>query len=237
MKVTILFNDEALSPSFAAGWGFSALINETLLFDTGSDGPSLLRNMRLLEKEVRTLRALVISHDHWDHTGALDEILKINNHLTVYGCSGFSRAFKKIVKGSGAYYLEARRGAKLQGSIFTTGQMIGSYKKKPLPEQALILKTRRGISVVAGCAHPGIERVVQHATKLFPREKVYAVIGGFHLKQSSRAQIKRKAERLKEFNPARIAPLHCSGQEAQALMHEYFPRAFRILQAGSSIIV
>lgn len=37
-----------------------------------------------------------------------------------------------------------------------------------LRELSLALETREGMVVVAGCSHPGIDRIVQAATKIDP---------------------------------------------------------------------
>jgi 7,8-dihydropterin-6-yl-methyl-4-(beta-D-ribofuranosyl)aminobenzene 5'-phosphate synthase len=46
------------------------------LFDFGSDAAGVLKNMALLKIDFRSIEAMAISHDHWDHQAALVEILK-----------------------------------------------------------------------------------------------------------------------------------------------------------------
>lgn len=47
----------------------------TLLFDTGPDGPTYLRNCKNLGIRLGEAEAVAVSHGHWDHTGALPEAL------------------------------------------------------------------------------------------------------------------------------------------------------------------
>ena len=83
MKITIVYDnqaDEGLKP----GWGFSCLIEtkEKILFDTGDSGENLIYNLRQLNIQPESVVAVVISHNHWDHTGGLKEFLKLNNSVS-----------------------------------------------------------------------------------------------------------------------------------------------------------
>ena len=76
MKVRILYDNFAVSRELSVGWGFSCIINDCLLFDAGESGKALLENLHALEVDLDSIEGVVISHDHWDHTGGLWEILK-----------------------------------------------------------------------------------------------------------------------------------------------------------------
>ncbi len=56
----------------------------TFMFDYGVDGRGVLNNMRLLDVELNRIDALGLSHGHFDHWGALVEILK-EHHPTMPG--------------------------------------------------------------------------------------------------------------------------------------------------------
>ena len=43
----------------------------TLLFDTGSEGATFLRNARILNVDFAEIDTVVLSHGHWDHGGGL----------------------------------------------------------------------------------------------------------------------------------------------------------------------
>lgn len=75
MKTVItILADNCVSRSGLIGeHGFSALIEkgeEKFLFDTGP-GASLPHNTKKLEKDLRHLDKIIISHGHYDHTGGL----------------------------------------------------------------------------------------------------------------------------------------------------------------------
>ena len=66
--------------------GFSAFIETdrgNYLFDTGS-GHSVVANSLVLDKDLRTVRKIFLSHGHYDHTGGLPEVLKLKGKVDVH---------------------------------------------------------------------------------------------------------------------------------------------------------
>jgi len=66
--------------------GFSAFIERdggNYLFDTGS-GHSVVANSLVLNKDLRTIRKIFLSHGHHDHTGGLPEVLKLKGEVDVH---------------------------------------------------------------------------------------------------------------------------------------------------------
>ncbi len=168
MRITVVYDNEIGSVGLRKGHGFSALIEDggvpPLLFDTGADGPTLLHNMKELNIDPRDIGTIVISHAHDDHTGGLSEILSINEVAELYLPSSFKRAFLgrkvTVVKGP----------VQIRENIFSTGELEGV-------EQSLALKTAKGLFVLTGCAHSGMERILAAAAKF---GTLYGIAGGFH---------------------------------------------------------
>ena len=66
--------------------GFSAFIEGdggNYLFDTGG-GHSVVANSLVLNKDLRTIRKIFLSHGHHDHTGGLPEVLKLKGEVDVH---------------------------------------------------------------------------------------------------------------------------------------------------------
>lgn len=167
-------------------WGFSALVTgpkKTILFDTGSEGPLLLENMAKLEIDPGRIDLVVLSHVHKDHTGGLTGLLRVNSRVQVFLPHVFPARFKEAVRGYGATVVEVREPQEIAGNVYTTG-LLGRRVK----EQALVLRTQRGLVVLTGCAHPGIVRILKKVRSLHP-EDILLVVGGFHLEWVTKGKI------------------------------------------------
>ena len=84
-------------------------------------------------------------------------------------------------------------------------------------EQAVILNAKgKGLVVVSSCAHRGIVNTIKQAQKMTGIEKVYVVIGGFHLTGAKPERIQKTIADIKAINPEYIVPTHCTGFQAIA---------------------
>ena len=93
-------------------------------------------------------------------------------------------------------------------------------------EIALAIDTPKGIVVVTGCSHTGVLNIVNTIQRR-TNQKVYAVLGGFHLLNASEEQIQGVIDRFKELGVERIGMSHCSGPLAGKMFIEQLPdRAF-----------
>jgi len=198
VEITIVYDNEA-DAGLKSGWGFSCLIEarEKLLFDTADDGQKLVYNINHLNIQPESVTAVVLSHNHWDHTGGLMEFLEVNGKAQVFHPESFSEC-TQIFPG-----------------IYSTGALGTS-----IPEQSLVINTQKGNVVITGCAHPGLEKIINEAKQL---GEVYGLIGGFHGFS--------KTGELQGIEL--IAPCHCT-QHKQEIKQKY-PAQFREIKAGSII--
>jgi len=198
MKITVIYDNEA-NAGLKSGWGFSCLIEteEKILFDTADDGEKLIYNLRQLNIQPESIRAVVISHNHWDHTGGLNEFLKLNNNAKVFNPKSFSKP------------------TEISTCVHSTGA-LGTFIK----EQSLIVNTKEGNVVITGCAHPGLENIIDRSREL---GEIYCVVGGFH-----------GFSKLEELDGIEIiAPCHCTQYKQE--IKEKYPAKFREIKAGSII--
>ena len=73
----------------------------------------------------------------------------------------------------------------------------------------------------------GVINTICHAQELTGIQKVYAVLGGFHLTGTLfEPIIPPTIAALKEFNPALIVPAHCTGWKATHALARELPEAF-----------
>ncbi len=166
MKITIIYDNTTTREDLVADWGFACLVEahgRRILFDTGAKGFILLDNMQRLGIEVSIIEEVFISHDHWDHTGGLADLLAIHP-VPVHLPSTMSEAIgaKESHRVCGP--------TEIHEGIFSTGTLEGI-------EQSLAVRTEKGIVVIVGCSHPGVERILEAAAGF---GRPYALIGGLH---------------------------------------------------------
>ncbi|MDI7259883.1 MAG: MBL fold metallo-hydrolase [Thermodesulfobacteriota bacterium] len=105
-----------------------------------------------------------------------------------------------------------------------------------LDDGALILTIKgKGLVIVTGCAHSGIINTIQHCQKLGGNERIYALIGGFHLTQASSQRITKTIETLRKKEIRYLVPLHCTGFEAMASIWQAFPEHFIVPSVGTRV--
>jgi len=214
MKVLVVYDNEVLKGGLKPGWGFSCLIDNDILFDTGGDGVTLLHNIEKLGINLSNLKAVAISHAHWDHTGGLFELLKENQRLSIYAPPKFCRTLKNSIP-ERTKLVESREPTRIREGVSTTGTLDTFIE-----EQGLVCSSKRGALVVLGCSHPGVDNFIDAASKY---GKVYGIIGGFHGF--------RKLEALKDLEL--ISPCHCT-QYKREIAHK-FPKQY--VRCGAGLVV
>jgi 7,8-dihydropterin-6-yl-methyl-4-(beta-D-ribofuranosyl)aminobenzene 5'-phosphate synthase len=144
----------------------------------------------------------------------------------------------------------------LEGSILITGQVErtndyetgwpahfaerdGQMEPDPLicDDQAIVANVKgKGLVVVSGCGHAGIVNMVTYAKALTGESKVMAIMGGFHLGPAAfHDRIPSVVDALIGFEPAVIAPAHCTGYRAAYQVYERRPDAFVQNTVGTRI--
>jgi len=166
VQITIIYDNTAIREDLRADWGFACLVKahgKNILFDTGAKADILFDNMKVLGIEPTVVDEIFISHEHWDHTGGLEEFLK-KHPAKVYipaTCPEPSGA-KEIVKVADSI--------KIHENLYSTGELKNI-------EQSLIVHTEKGLLVVIGCAHSEVGNILQAAEQY---GKVHGIVGGLH---------------------------------------------------------
>ncbi|MEA3254909.1 MAG: MBL fold metallo-hydrolase [Candidatus Altiarchaeota archaeon] len=167
MKTTLVYDNEVYEKGLEAGWGFSCVIDvkntPRILFDTGGDGKILLRNMEKLGITPESIDEIFISHPHWDHTGGLNDLLRVNKKVKLYVPPSYHPPEAGEV-------IRVREATQIHENIYSTGELDGI-------EQSMAVKTGKGIALIVGCSHPRMEHILSAASKF---GKIYAIIGGLH---------------------------------------------------------
>lgn len=155
---------------------------------------------------------------------------------------------KSALQGVGFEVIEDRHPSfLLNGSLLITGEVDrttsfeqgmpgqqafrgGEWVADPLilDDQAVVLNVQdKGLVVLTGCGHAGIINIVRYAQKLTGIEKIYAIVGGFHLSGAAFGTlIDQTCELLVAFAPQVIVPTHCTGFAAIHQLATRLPNAF-----------
>ncbi len=115
----------------------------------------------------------------------------------------------------------------------------GQTIKDTIPDdQSLIVNVKgRGLVVISGCSHAGIINTLLYAKKITGIEKIYGVLGGFHLSGSFfEPIIEDTITQLKPMAPKVLVPMHCTGWKAVQRFSEEFPSSFMLNSVGSKFI-
>ncbi|MBN2019286.1 MAG: MBL fold metallo-hydrolase [Sedimentisphaerales bacterium] len=104
-----------------------------------------------------------------------------------------------------------------------------------LDDQSLFIESAKGLIVILGCAHSGVVNILNYATKLTGQNNIYGIIGGMHLLNAKDARISNTIDAFRSYDAQKIAPLHCTGQNALDEIKKTFPDRFLSLETGSKI--
>jgi 7,8-dihydropterin-6-yl-methyl-4-(beta-D-ribofuranosyl)aminobenzene 5'-phosphate synthase len=119
---------------------------------------------------------------------------------------------------------------------FTAEELAG----KPMPDQhwhehaTCFRLGDRGLVVISSCGHAGIVNTLRRAQQVSGVEKIYALVGGFHLAPAPDDYLRAVMAELKKFDLAHVMPMHCSGQNFVDLAKQEIPEKLVLCGTGSS---
>lgn len=232
VRVTVVYNNVPHKAGLSTAWGFAAVVesgSDALLFDTGGDGPTLLANMKRLEIAPERINSVFLSHNHGDHTGGLNDFLARHAKLAVYLPKTFPASFQRAVKRRGARVVAIDGPQRLFANLYSTGVM-----SEGIDEQSLIIDTSKGLIVITGCAHPDIVKIAE-AAHIYRNKEIYLLMGGFHLRGRRADQIDATIKALRKLGVRKVAPSHCTGDEAIAMFRAAWGKDF--LESGCGAVI
>jgi 7,8-dihydropterin-6-yl-methyl-4-(beta-D-ribofuranosyl)aminobenzene 5'-phosphate synthase len=108
-----------------------------------------------------------------------------------------------------------------------------------MDDQCAIIHVRdKGLIVITGCGHSGIINIIHNAQAITGIQKIYAVIGGFHLTGGLfEPIIPATIAALKAIKPRYIMPGHCTGWFATHKIAQAMPEAYIPNNVGTTLIL
>jgi 7,8-dihydropterin-6-yl-methyl-4-(beta-D-ribofuranosyl)aminobenzene 5'-phosphate synthase len=235
-----------------------------VLFDTGNDAKRFAENVKAAGVDLRQLDFAVISHRHLDHTAGLSHVLAMNPGVTIYvpkepfGMFGASLPSAFVRRDESLelrerYFDGLLPEALMAGTVFPGAKFVhvdqatdpapgfhlialvsDTPGTRELRELSLAIDMPKGLMLVVGCSHPGIERIVEAASRIGGH--VHIVFGGFHMPATPDAEVARVASSLHDtWKVDRLAPGHCTGEPAFAQFKRAWGAAYSYAGVGTVI--
>ena len=144
---------------------------------------------------------------------------------------------ERIASGSpwpGAKFTQIRAPTEVAPGFWLFSTHSETPGTREMNELSMGIKTPQGLVVMVGCSHPGIEKILEAATKIDAR--VYTVFGGFHLVDVSDTEVSSMVTRFRDrWKLERAAPGHCTGEFAFSEFNRVFGSKFDHAGVGTVI--
>src|SRR5499426_2375731 len=241
--------------------------DKRILFDTGNNAEIFAHNVAAKGVDLTKLDFAIMSHRHGDHTSGLNHLLKINPTVKIYAPQESFGVFGATLPGtfyrrnpslpSEMRYFDGNAPETLRfGSPWPEGNFTWITKTTEVApgfhvillngtwgvdlevkEISLAIDTPDGIVLIVGCSHSTIEKVVE-AARSATNKPIHLVLGGTHLLQANDGQINTIAASLRDgFSVHFIAPVHCTGEPAFAILKESFGDRYLYAGLGTTLLL
>jgi len=241
--------------------------DKRILFDTGNNAEILAHNVEAKAIDLTKLDFAVVSHRHGDHTSGLSHLLKVNPAVKIYAPQENFGVFGSAVPGTfyrrneslpaDMRYFDGKPPETLRfGSPWPTANFEWVTKTTEIApgfylillngtwgadlevkEISLAIDTPDGIVLIVGCSHPTIEKIVE-AARSATNKPIHLVLGGTHLLPAKDDQISSIAASLHDhWNVRYIAPVHCTGEPAFAILKEAFGDRYVYAGLGTTVLL
>ncbi len=230
MKITIISDDRALRGDLIAKHSLSILVQHEftyVLFDMGIDERVLEHNARALEIPLDLVDYVIVSHEHTPHYGGYKHVSQEAPFTDVYIPYGSMESLGRLLLASGLKPREVVKWTSIERDVYLATPYYG-----PPYEQFLVIEHEKGLVVFSGCIHPGVEVIRDIVNKA--RRNIYAIIGGFHLRNAPLEVVERAINTLRELKPELVVPLHCSGEVVVKRLEK---TGLRVITGGAGLVL
>ncbi len=237
---------------------------QRVLFDAGNDAEIFAHNVAAAGVDLLDLDFVIASHRHLDHTAGLNHLMNVNPAVKIYAPKESFGVFgsalpstfyrkKEDLPAHLRYYDGEPPEIMTFGSVWPDGNFEYIEKTteilpgihlislvsdtpgtKELRELSLVIETDKGLVIIVGCSHPGVDLIVKEASKIDKR--IYLVLGGYHMPTATDDKIKSVADTLmSKLQVQHVAPDHCTGEPAQSVIRDLWGCRYIYSGVGSII--
>lgn len=246
VKISILA-DNYPGRNTRAEHGLSYLIEHKgarVLFDTGQSDLFLV-NASIMEIDMADIDIVVLSHGHFDHG---DGLAYLCGGKLVCHPGSFIKRYRNVdrsylgLKGSYEEIAEkfdlvtTDKPYKISDTVLFLGEIprITDFESRHTSfslddgtpdfvpdDSAIAISTEHGLFVITGCGHAGIVNTLEHAKSVTGENRIYGLMGGFHLRKDDR-QTMKAIQYLLKHEITHLLPSHCTAFPALARFSEKF---------------
>lgn len=211
MKFVIL-SENRDNGDFTGEGGLSIYLEvngKRFLLDTGYSS-LFLENARKLNIDIDTIETVVLTHGHSDHTNGVP-YLNSGKRIIMHP-DAFKERYSKRKKVFVGFPMKeedlkkkhdvmlSREAVEFYEDMYFLGEipmvvdfeMDGNFSTTldesltvvdyTEDDSGIAIKTEQGLVIMTGCGHRGICNTIEQAKKITGEERIYAVLGGFHLR-------------------------------------------------------
>ena len=92
-----------------------------------------------------------------------------------------------------------------------------------LDDSALAYRSEAGLVIITGCSHAGICNITEYAREVCGEDRIFDIIGGFHLLKPSPEQMQGTCAYLRDLVPKAVHACHCTSLQAKIALSGYCP--------------
>lgn len=197
-------SSEPVSQSFRSDFGYAVYLEyqgKRVLMDTGTNSEIFANNIAAAGIDLRSLDAVVMTHNHHDHAGGLAWLRQQNPEVPVYIPPGQDYPVDDTIVVPDVLAL-SKDLLVIRGH--TDVATAGIYD-----DLSLALRTSEGLYVLSSCSHSGVAAIIDRAQQALG-SKVHYFSGGARLIFRDPQDSDRVAQALKARGVRRVSPSHCS---------------------------